>query len=1505
MSSFEKCAITLNLAGKIRPGEIKEAAAVYEQRGMAANDAMIKAVEDRLEMAEMEVKSINDQVAEAYAKKRGKKADPVAAKTEPVAEVQAEVEEEVAPEIKPSNRKPTFYSQLERQIGAAKMATQPGAQWQTWLNANAAKLGIKKDEIEWSGINDYLTMRAGEKVAKSEIVEYLKANGVQVQEVGKGGRTPDALKVDELIRLNKLRDEFRARELTAEETAEFRDLKRRDDAEAEADIKPTKYGKYTLPGGREYRELLLTLPTKHDGSDYRSSHWDEDNIVAHIRYNDRTDASGARVLFIEELQSDWGQDGLKKGFRQQQERELDELIRQRDTAESDEQASKIQDKISKMVGQAEPGPSAAPFVTKTESWLQLGIKRMIVHAVQNGYDKVAFVNGQQSAARYDLSKQVGSVYYTKDGVGKGTLVAMPVGSTINDSARPVMEKDDVGTDDLEGLIGKDLAKKLLDAPVVDGFQSVIGPNLKVGGEGMIAFYDKIVPQNVNDVLKKLGGGKIEMVNLGSADKSRRYDLIRERRDMEISDPRRALLDSEIDRLSRMETGAMASMVGQPGFAITDAMREKVEDGVPMFSNRQPVVNGQHYQLPAETRNAQTRRALQDYFIRVKEVQTALVAQGGTIGEAQDVYQAEELSYGRMQEQMRDFKEQVVKPLLKDAQKADLTLAELAMYAYAKHARERNQAMGQINPKLAPGTGSGMTDKEASDILNQFRLDGKDQALSALHARLMAITSTTRQLLLAEGLITTDEFTAWDGKYDNYVPLRGFIEDEIDVVDGAQKRHGRTAGKGFNIRGAESTRALGRTSLAGHVIENIFNDYERAVARVERNDVAKVFLNLVTTNPDPDLWEIDAVRTTASFNKGTQTVTYNQLIDKGEDTVSVKVGGKEVYIKVKDPLLVRALRQASTDETGATTRILMKYLGWYTAYMRNVLTRFNPAFGITNAVRDFGFGAVSVLADLGPSGVAKFVKNYATSAGANVRAEFDRADPSKPVDRMYAEFRAAGATTGGFHMRDLQEMRKELQNLVVEYGGVPVTTMQKLIATKGIRQAYKAGKATLRILELAGSLSENQARFAAFRTAREMGKSPAAAASIAKNLTTNFNRKGEWGSALNTLFLFFNAGVQGTDKMMKNLKKPGVQALMAGTVGMTVGLALMGASMGGDDDDGQPLWDKIPQFEKERNLIIMLPPSIEMNGTERVGKTGRYIKIPVQYGLNVFTSMGYTLADLARHGKDKTAGVTPGKAAVNSIASVFGAFNPMGGAVNIDDPVSIGMAVAPSIADVGIQFGAGVDGFGRPTSPAKSPFDTKPDSENYGPSMAGTWEQRVAAWVNDATGGDAAVPGAVDLAPGTVRNLKRNLAGGTGDFVSSVLVNIPSKLMSENGELEHRDVPVLKTFYGKVDDNVNLGLYYERKAEAAKAADEAKRRMKLGIEFGYRKEDELLQDLGTRAEYYTGQMTMLRKAELEVMGSKELTEPERKLQVQQIKKERGALARAFNAEFMEMKKEAVK
>lgn len=933
-----------------------------------------------------------------------------------------------------------------------------------------------------------------------------------------------------------------------------------------------------------------------------------------------------------------------------------------------------------------------------------------------------------------------------------------------------------------------------------------------------------------------------------------------------------LINKEIDEFVVFDSSQIKSATGNVGTFDPDNADIR-------YSKRQQPIQGQQFYLKGETRTAEQRRIFQDYFLRMKEVQDAIAAQGGVVDEAQDVYLAETLSYGRLQEQLTDFKEKTVKPMLAKLRAAKLETSDLALYAYAMHAKERNAAMSSRNARLKSDEGSGMTDKEADDIIDAYRQDGKLKDLQDIHKDLMAITSTTRLVLLDEGLISQEEFDAYENQYSYYVPLRGFITDESDLVSGEQVRSPRVGGgKGFNIRGKETVRALGRTSRAGHIIENIISDYERAIARSERNNVAKKFLDLVTTNRDPDLWQIDAERTTASLNKQTGMVQYNKLIDKGEDTISVKIDGKEVYIKINDPLLVRAMRAAGKDETGEVTKFLVNTIGWYGNLMRNTLTRFNPAFGVTNAIKDFGFSSVSMLADLGPKGMALFWKNYANP---------------KQSGPIYEEFRAAGATTGGWHMRNTKDMQKELRTMMTWEGG------------SGVKfGTYRAAKGLLNTLEWVGQYSETQARFAAYKAARDMGLSPARAASIAKEVSTNFNRKGEWGSAMNTAYVFFNAGVQGSAKTLKNLRSPYVMGAMAGLTGLSTALAFMGASVGGDDDDEQAYWDKIPDEIKQRNIIIMLPPGDPLVGTgyARVGSRGRYIKIPIQYGLNVFSTLGYQIADVIRHVENKNRGKSVGKAAINMTSVTFGAFNPIGGAFDPTKPVDVALAAAPSIVDVAIQFAAGVDAFGRPTSPAKSPFDQKPDSENYSPAMAGSWEQRLTTWLNANTGGDQAVAGAIDLAPGTVRNMVRNVTGGAGDFLSSVFVNLPSKMLDPAADIKSSDIPILKALYGEADESTDLSEYYQRRADVMKAADEAGRRAKLGIKFDYDEENVGLQSLGKAAKVYTDLISELRKREIEIGTDQSLSKSEITQMRKDIQRERVSVARDFNNLFMQMKRD---
>lgn len=208
---------------------------------------------------------------------------------------------------------------------------------------------------------------------------------------------------------------------------------------------------------------------------------------------------------------------------------------------------------------------SAPFVTDTKAWVALALKRMIRYAAENGFDRIAWTNGEQQAARYDLSKQVDRVAYNER---TGTLMAWPIGAS-RGTIPSLMQK--VPIEDVGDYIGKDAAEKLVAAKSNNQIKEISGIDLKVGGEGMKGFYDKIVPTVANDVLKKFGGGKVGVVEIATHGKR------------PVVMPNGMIHPTKTEQIT----------LKQPGFDITPEMRAKVMEGQPLFSKGQDRIDFTH------------------------------------------------------------------------------------------------------------------------------------------------------------------------------------------------------------------------------------------------------------------------------------------------------------------------------------------------------------------------------------------------------------------------------------------------------------------------------------------------------------------------------------------------------------------------------------------------------------------------------------------------------------------------------------------------------------------------------------------------------------------------------------------------------------------------------------------------------------------------------------------------------------------------------------------------
>ena len=608
-------------------------------------------------------------------------------------------------------KRPTFKSGLQRAIESAsnKLANQTATQWQLWLAANAGKLGVKKDEIQWSGIYDYLVLRGSDQVTRAEIVGYLANNGVKIEEVI-FGELPNKwywreATGNQTFAVHGPFDTEADATLMATGQMEYindawvpLDLKR-----AVYDRKPagpgdgrnySKYGQHVVPGGSNYREVLLKLPqepsrtvfkvvnrkagvqlktfenedsaknfiaswggpgilsiVKKDDVDaartFRSGHWnDVPNILAHLRVDDRTDADGKSVLMIHEIQSDWAQKGRQDGFAGVLDKYATDMPgwsamhnSERNTwtvtapdgkygsfgdseAGLDEQSAIRQG--AQMLMEHFGGVPPAPFVTTTKAWVSLALKRAIMMAVEGDYDRVAFITGEQAAGLYDLSKQVSRIEYELAGNaqesrdGQDSKDARFELLAYDHQGEVVIQEDEIGIERVEALVGKEIAakitagigestnpkiwsvfesnEKLFESEIeenaraftllVDGnpvvrsqtanyrdWRVLSGLNLEVGGEGMKAFYDELVPQIANDVLKKLGGGKVGEVELYQADDA-------------ATKWRQNFPDRPL------------KVLPQQGFEITPAMREAVSEGVMLFSRPDTSSPSQVTSIPA-------------------------------------------------------------------------------------------------------------------------------------------------------------------------------------------------------------------------------------------------------------------------------------------------------------------------------------------------------------------------------------------------------------------------------------------------------------------------------------------------------------------------------------------------------------------------------------------------------------------------------------------------------------------------------------------------------------------------------------------------------------------------------------------------------------------------------------------------------------------------------------------------------------------------------------------
>lgn len=704
-------------------------------------------------------------------------------------------------------------------------------------------------------------------------------------------------------------------------------------------------------------------------------------------------------------------------------------------------------------------------------------------------------------------------------------------------------------------------------------------------------------------------------------------------------------------------------------------------------------------------------------------------------------------------------------------------------------------------------GSGMTDSEAQLILSSYGLNKYNPDVNKLDPNIRnavkktyEIIADTRNRMLEFGLETQETIDAFDNTYKYYVPLRGFADEETsgNIID---------SGRSLEVRGREK-RAKGRETKADSPFVQAVVQNQSTIIRGRKNEVAFKLYQLAQKNPNPDIWETIDPAVNKEYKKEITPKGIKLVAKSISDYIvdprnfAVRVGGEYKFVRFEDPALAEALRGANVVKAD----FIVKYLGGFNRLLSSFITTYDPEFVLRNFSRDIQTAVVNAVSEQeieggllkGKNITSKIVKSVPNSIKAIFKMSGKDVKAANEFERYYNDFIEDGAKTEWFYSKSVDDLKTDIDKLM-----------------SGKRDGLKA---VGNFVERINTSVENGVRLAAYIESRKAGLPREKAAELAKNLTVNFNKSGSLGPIANSLYLFFNASVQGTSRLVRTLKpqfkknddgtrslqvtnaqKIAISMFVAGSI-----MSVLNEMISDDDEDGKSFYSKIPDFEKERNIIIMNPD----------GKS--YTKIPLPYGLNIFYVAGNAMADAGQGIK------SVGAVASNILEAAIGSFSPINFPSSEDFSSWIIKFITPTVGQIPLSLALNEDYFGRTIYNENFPTDPtpKPESElgRKGATPQSSW---IAKELNKLTGGSEFRSGLVDINPDKIDFVLETLSGGAGRFALRSTSAVGNLITGNWDQMEANDIPFARVFYGQPSKFVDLQSYFDKRIEVNQYMEEVK------------------------------------------------------------------------------------
>ena len=686
-------------------------------------------------------------------------------------------------------------------------------------------------------------------------------------------------------------------------------------------------------------------------------------------------------------------------------------------------------------------------------------------------------------------------------------------------------------------------------------------------------------------------------------------------------------------------------------------------------------------------------------------------------------------------------------------------------------------------------------------------------------------------------------------------MRGWSEDTAsDVYDYVTQKAG-----GYN---ATLKKAEGRKSVADDPFATIGNMADSAIVGGNKNMVKQKFLSMAVNRPT-SLFTVGGVwyeqTADGKWEESTPTIpkgaTAEQVADAvkahedkmralkaegkayqksdkphlavkatkremSEHAVRVRRGGTEYIVYVNgDPRIAQAINGVLTDRDKST---LEKLWGKFNRFLAANFTTRNPTFVLRNMSRDIMFATTAVSVKEDKEYLKKFIKNGTKALNIwNLLSLYKAGelDMSKEQHRYFKEFMEHGGETGYTAINDVDAYKREIAGIVAKAQGR--TNFSNLLGVNVgwspklgvVGNAADGMESMVKMLALMNRGAEDISRFATYMTSRQMGRSVQKSIADAKDITVNFNRKGNGAMGADTfrlLYLFFNAGVQGMHNIAKMLKHNTKKAVGAIAVTAAMGYAipmlneLIWHMMGGDDDQENMCYNDLPEWVRRNNIVF------------KVGYD-RWLTIPLSLELRPIYGIGDIAIEWAKGDIDT------GEAS-NALLSQMMAISPLDFTGGGSDVV---MNLMPDILKPVAQAYVNEDYFGKPIY-KDTPYNK--NAPEYTKAYKSTSDVMVemAEFLNDISGGDEVNPGAIDLNPAQIEHVIEGYLGGVGKTINQTGKTI--SMMWEEDKRMWRNVPVLNAFIteaGDVSYKLN-NLYFKYLNEAEKT---------LEVERGYRKKLE--------------------------------------------------------------------